>query len=102
MPVKQGTLVLIVSDVLAPHERAASLPIETKQTPLRQWLKGTLVEDANLGEVALIRTQSGRLVQGTLLEVHPHFHHSFGDYVPELSTIRKMIDFLLPRGGHHE
>lgn len=99
---KQGSFVLIVSDVLPPDQRAASLPMETKQTPLRQWLKGTLVKDANLGELATVRTQTGRLVQGTLLEVHPRFQHSFGEYVPELALIRTMIDTLMPRGAIHE
>lgn len=99
---KQGTLVMIVSDMLAPHERVASLPIETKQTPLRQWVKGTLVKEANLGDLALIRTQTGRLVQGTFIEVYPRFHHTFGEYVPELASIRETIDSLLPRGENHE
>lgn len=97
---KQGSFVLIVADILPPDQRSASLPIETRQTPLQQWLKGTLVEDANLGDLAIIRTQTGRLVQGTLLEFHPRFQHSFGEYVPELALIRTMIDTLMPRGGH--
>lgn len=81
---KKGDWVRIHRVVLQPNERAATVPEDTKQVPLELWVKGTLCADAAIGEEACVITRTGRTVTGTLLEVNPHYEHSFGAFVPEL------------------
>ena len=81
---KKGDWVRIHRVVLQPCERAAAVPEDTKRVPLELWVKGYLCADAVIGEEAQVVTRTGRVVSGTLLEVNPHYEHSFGAFVPEL------------------
>ena len=81
---KQGDWVRIHSVILQPNERAAAVPEDTKRVPLELWTKGTLQNDASMGDEVTVVTRTGRIVSGTLLEGNPHYEHSFGDFVPEL------------------
>ena len=80
----KGDWVRIHRVVLQPNERAAAVPEDTKRVPLELWVKGTLCADAEIGEEVSVVTRTGRIVAGTLLEVNPHYEHSFGAFVPEL------------------
>lgn len=93
--ITKGTWVLIQTDLLAPNERALTLPEATRRVPLRQWLKGTLVDDASLNDQATIQTVTGRFVSGTLIEVNPSYRHDFGSDCPELRTIRAILQKAL-------
>lgn len=86
-----STWVLIRTDLLSPEERSLSLPEATRRVPLRMWIKGTLVADAELGAAATIRTVTGRLVDGCLIEAHPSYRHDFGRDCPELRRIREIV-----------
>lgn len=81
---KKGDWVRIHSVILSPGERAASVPEDTKQVPLELWTKGYLRADAQIGDAASVTTRTGRAVSGELVEVDPHYSHSFGGFVPEL------------------
>ena len=81
---KKGDWVRIHSVVLQPDERAAAVPEDTKRVPLELWTKGTLQNDASMGDAVTVVTRTGRTVAGTLIEVNPHYEHSFGNFVPEL------------------
>ena len=81
---KKGDWVRIHSVILTPAERAAAVPDDTKQVPLEQWTKGSLLSDAAAGELATVTTRTGRVVSGELTDETPHYTHSFGDFVPEL------------------
>ena len=81
---KKGDWVRVHSVVLQPNERAAAVPEDTKRVPLELWTKGYLQSDASMGDEVTVVTRTGRAVNGTLIEVNPHYEHSFGNFVPEL------------------
>lgn len=89
---KKGDWVRIHSIVLKACERTAKLPEDTQKCDLRQWTKGFLVdEEAEIGEEVTVETAVGRIVKGTLLEVHPYYTHSYGKFVPEIIEIDKQL-----------
>ncbi len=81
---ENGDWVRIHNVILTPAERASAVPDDTKAVPLELWTKGYLQTDANIGENVQIVTRTGRIVSGELVEIDPHYSHSFGDFVPEL------------------
>ncbi len=88
---KKGDWVLLKSTILNPDERAPQVPGDTAQVPLLQWVKGHLLEDAQIGQTASALTLTGRTVTGEVTEVNPSYSHSFGSYLPELETVRRSI-----------
>ncbi|SFH47077.1 hypothetical protein SAMN05192551_10195 [Tindallia magadiensis] len=100
--IKKGTWVKIQDTILESGHRAPQLPEDTKKVPLIMWAKGYLQEDANLNEVATIKTLTGRLVKGTVMEVEPFYRHDFGGFVPELLEIGTMGRRELWGGEDHE
>jgi len=75
----------IRNEVLAPNERAPQNPEDTKATPLVMWTRGFLVnETARTGDEVSIRTLTGRIATGTLVDVNPRHIHDFGNPVHEL------------------
>lgn len=86
-PIQPGTWVEIEQVVLTPEQRAPTLPEDTKQVPYLLRVSGFLIEPAELGEPARIRTIVGRELSGVLKTVNPSYSHSFGTVVPELLTI---------------
>ncbi|MGX7023272.1 2-amino-4-oxopentanoate thiolase subunit OrtA [Vagococcus hydrophili] len=93
--IKKNEWVQVHSVVLTSDQRAPQVPDDTKSVPLEMWVKGFLTEDAELGEMVTVKTVTGRLVEGKLIQVHPTFRHSFGEFVPEIleidQTIRKEL-----------
>lgn len=82
---RKGDWVRIHAVVLEPSERALPvLPEDTRRLPLELWTKGYLCADAELGGEVCVTTRTGREARGTLVDDHPHYEHSFGDFVPEL------------------
>ena len=82
-----GTWVEIEKIILTPEERAPTLPEDTKRVPYVLNVSGFLLEDAELGAFARVRTLIGRELEGTLKTVNPAYAHTFGKVVPELLTI---------------
>ena len=85
--IQSGTWVEIEQVVLTPEQRAPTLPEDTKQVPYLLRVSGFLVEPAEFGGPARIRTIIGRELSGVLKTVNPSYSHSFGTVVPELLTI---------------
>ena len=81
---KKNDWVRVHVTVLDPAGRAAAVPDDTKQVPLEMFVKGHLTADAEIGAECESITKTGRKVAGKLLEVNPHYTHSFGDYVEEI------------------
>ncbi|SDY87656.1 2-amino-4-oxopentanoate thiolase subunit OrtA [Tindallia californiensis] len=100
--IKKGTWVKIQDTILESGHRAPQLPEDTKKVPLIMWAKGYLQEDAKINEIATIKTLTGRLVKGTVMEVEPCYNHDFGAFVPELLEIGKMGRQELWGGEDHE
>lgn len=88
---KKGDWVLLQNVNLQPSERAPQVPEDTKQVPLKQWVKGWLTEDAEIGQEATARTRTGRVIKGTLVEEAPAYTHSFGQFIPELLKVQESI-----------
>jgi hypothetical protein len=89
--IDKGTYVRIRQTVLAPEQRSPNLPDDTKQVPFKIWVKGFLLEDADLFDIVTIETVDGRRYTGRLKEVHPPYRHGYGDFVPEILNVRRII-----------
>jgi len=85
--IQPGTWIEIEQIVLTPEQRAPTLPEDTKRVPYVLRVSGFLVEPAELGGPARIRTIIGREWSGTLIAINPSYSHSFGSTVPELLRI---------------
>jgi hypothetical protein len=85
--VSAGTWVQIERLVLEPAERAPNLPDDTRQLPYVLRVSGFLLEEAEIGAQARLRTLIGRELHGRLTTVNPSYEHSFGETVPELLEI---------------
>lgn len=96
--IKKGSWVQIHKIVLTPEERTAQIPDETKKVPLEMWVKGYLNEDSLLNELVSITTLTNRIETGTLIAVNPSYHHDYGDFVPELLQIDKLVKSALQEG----
>jgi len=102
MLVKKGAWVRIHDIVLNPNDRATNLPEDTKEVPLEMWTKGFLMEDGEIGKTVEIKTITGRYVEGTLIEVNPHYDHDFGKFVPEILQIGLQLKEVLWGGADNE
>lgn len=102
MIIQKGEWVRIHRVILNPEQRAPQVPDDTKNVPLEMWVKGFLQEEASIGDVVTIKTITGRLEKGTLLEVNPTYTHSFGKYVPELLQIGLDLKEILFGGDSDE
>lgn len=81
----QGTWVEIENIVLSQSLRAPQVPEDTKRTPLMMWTRGVLINDeAEIGEIVKVKTLSGRIAEGKLVEAKPRYAHDFGYPVIEL------------------
>ncbi len=89
--VKKGEWVRIHSVVLKAAERTAKIPDDTKACDLEMWTKGTLLQDAEIGDEVTVKTASNRIEKGTLIEVGPYYTHSYGKFVPEIIEIDKQL-----------
>jgi len=96
---KQGDWVMVHSVILKPGERAHQVPEDTRGLPLEMFSKGFLVSDACLGDETQVRTVTGRIEQGTLVEINPGYVHGFGEPVKELMTIGLELRKLLLGDG---
>ncbi len=81
--------------VLAPADRASTLPEDTARLPLEARVKGFLLADAAFGAPAAVETVLGRAVEGRLDAVLPEIPHSFGRPVPELKPIGQELRAIL-------
>ncbi|MCD4711953.1 MAG: 2-amino-4-ketopentanoate thiolase [Clostridiales bacterium] len=87
MNAKKGEWVKIYRVILKPEERAPQVPDDTKLVPLEMWVKGFITADAELGDIVEVKTITGRMESGKLVEINPTYTHSFGNFVPELLQI---------------
>ena len=95
---KKGDWVMIHGIVLTEKERAANVPEDTRRVPLEMWVKGYLEEDGEIGSEVSVKTVSGRIERGKLIEVNPTYRHSFGDFVPEILEIDRRLHEALYGG----
>jgi hypothetical protein len=63
---------------LSPSERAPGIPEDTAAVPFESWINGWLVDDGEIGQRVSVRTPTGRVVEGVLVQADPGYTHSFG------------------------
>ncbi|QEK12086.1 2-amino-4-ketopentanoate thiolase [Crassaminicella thermophila] len=102
MKASKGDWVLIHNIVLCSNERAPQVPDDTKKVPLESWVKGFLQHDAEVGEEVQVRTITGRLEKGKLIDVNPTYKHNYGNFVPELLQIGIKLRKILYGGEANE
>ncbi|WP_066072302.1 2-amino-4-oxopentanoate thiolase subunit OrtA [Alkalithermobacter thermoalcaliphilus] len=102
MKSKKGDWVLVHNVVLQKEERAPQVPEDTKQVPLKMWVKGFINEDANLGDQVSITTISGRTVKGELVDINPYYKHDYGKCIPEILQIGIQLREILSGGEENE
>lgn len=90
--VAAGTWVELERIVLEIGERAPGLPADTAEVPMVMRVSGFLLEPAEIGAPARVRTLIGREQAGRLRAVNPSYSHSFGDTVAELLTIGTQVE----------
>jgi 2-amino-4-ketopentanoate thiolase alpha subunit len=83
----QGSYVEIVQILLSEKDRATNIPDDTKNTPLRLWVKGWLIDNSEFGAEASIKTVNGRTIVGFITEINPRYEHDFGEFIPEVMFI---------------
>jgi hypothetical protein len=93
--IAKGSYVEIIEEVLAIGDRSLNIPQDTKLTPLKQWSKGWLLEESDIGRRALIRTVNGRVMEGIITEENPCYKHSFGEFISETMFIGEQAKKLL-------
>jgi hypothetical protein len=98
--IKNNTWVQIEKIVLKPEERTGNIPEDTKKVPLRMWVKGWLQADAEMGQNVIITTVTGRLEGGLLVASNPSYQHNYGDFVPEIQEIDKIVKKALYGANH--
>jgi hypothetical protein len=85
--IAQGTWVEIEQVVLTPEQRVQTLPQETRSVPYLLRVSGFLLQDAEIGQDAQVKTIIGRKLTGKLKIVNPGYSHSFGETIAELLPI---------------
>jgi hypothetical protein len=89
--------------VLEPAQRPSHLPADTQKVPLEMWVKGFLKADANIGQTVEVKTMTGRVVKGQLIEINPYYKHDYGKCVPELLKIGLQArEIIRQEGEGHE
>jgi 2-amino-4-ketopentanoate thiolase alpha subunit len=97
--VRKGEWVQIHQIVLEAEERTARIPEDTKEWPFELWVKGFIEADAEIGDIVDIKTLTGRMVRGELVEVNPGYHFGFGEeFVPEVLKIGQELRRILREG----
>ncbi|MBF0410463.1 MAG: 2-amino-4-ketopentanoate thiolase [Candidatus Riflebacteria bacterium] len=84
---QNGRWVEIEKIILAPEQRASTLPEDTAKTPYKLRLSGFLLNEGKTGDTVKIRTMIGREIEGTLINENPEYRHSFGETVQEILDI---------------
>ncbi len=100
--IKKGSWVQIKKIILNPEQRANNLPEATKKVPLLLWVKGTLSTDSEIGDVVEIKTVTGRVETGELIEVNPSYLHNYGKYMPEIQEIDRIVKSTLFGDDYYE
>ncbi len=92
---KKGDWVQIQNVVLPAGHRAPQVPEDTQACDLKLWVKGVLLNDAEIGEEAEVKTVTGRVTKGTLCDVNPRYVHDYGEFQPELLQIELQLKEIL-------
>lgn len=94
----RGDWVQIHSVLLTPAERSPKVPADTAGVPLEMRVHGFLQDErGDIGQEVRVETSIGRIVEGTLCDIHPGYRHSYGESLPELQQTGRDLRLLLRR-----
>ena len=93
--VEKNSWVSISKVILKPEERTGRIPEETKAVPFVMWVKGHLLEDAEIGDEVSIKTCTGRIETGTLETKNPQYELNYGKFIEELLDIDASVRSIL-------
>jgi hypothetical protein len=95
---RKGDWVLIEQVFLSADQRQPNIPPDTQATDFRLRIRGFLVDETCIvKEQCTIMTKTQRKITGKLIELLPHYDHSFGDYLPETAYIEQQLKGLLSK-----
>ena len=77
---------------------AAALPPDTAAVPFEAWVNGWIDDQASEHETVEVRTVTGRLVSGELVNTRPGYQHSFGTPPPPLQRAGRQAFTLVAEG----
>jgi hypothetical protein len=83
---------------LSAAERSAAVPPDTAAVPFEAWINGWLEGQAVAGDSVEIRTVTGRLLVGELVQTGPGYQHTFGSPPRSLQVAGEQA-FTLIEGG---
>lgn len=92
---KKGDWVQIENVVLEAGHRAPQVPEDTQNCDLKMWVKGEALHGAKEGEMVRVKTTTGRIVEGHLVDVNPRYVHDYGEFQPELLQIERQLKEIL-------
>lgn len=95
MLIKKNTFIEIETVVLQCEDRSPAIPEDTKETPLRMWVRGFVNSDCELGDEVEITTTIGRTMKGIVKAIEPSYSHDFGSYIREISYIGKQAKEMI-------
>ena len=96
----KGDWVLIEQVFLAMDQRDLHIPQDTKATDFKLRIKGFLIDEKCVfGEDCFIETKTGRVIKGSLIDIMPEYHHSFGHYLPQTAYIERQLRDELTGGS---
>ena len=71
--------------------RTAKIPDETKNVPYEKFMKGFLLADASIGDLVKVKTITGRILEGDLVQENPTFNLGYGTFVPQIMEIKRIL-----------
>lgn len=92
---KKGDWVQIENIVLPAGHRAPQVPEDTQKCDLKMWVKGEALQDAQENEVLEVKTTTGRIVSGKLVDVNARYAFDYGEFQPELLQIERQLKEIL-------
>ncbi len=99
---KAGDYVRIKKVVLEPNDRSKNIPLDTAKLPLIMWVKGFLESDAKAGDFVQIKTITGRVENGYLLENELVYDVNYGEFLPEILQMDVYFKSLIDEVNSHE
>lgn len=92
---KKGDWVQIENIVLSAGSRAPQVPEDTQKCDLKLWVKGEALTDAKENELLEVKTTTGRIVKGRLVDINPKYLHDYGEFQPELLKIERQLKEIM-------
>lgn len=61
-----------------------------------------MLSDSEMNDMVEIKTVTGRIESGELIDVNPSYLHNYGKYMPEIQEIDRIVKSTLFGGDYYE